>query len=98
MNWAQGYTAEYYDDEAGETKSFIPSGKVVMTAPDMGRIAYGAVTQIQFGSSDFETISAKRVPKVSVDQNANIRTLTMSSRPLVMPKVKNAAIVATVLS
>ena len=91
------YTAEYVDED-GKVKAYIPSGKIVMTAPKMGRIHYGAVTQINFGQSEFETIEGKRVPKVTVDSNQNVRTLTVSSRPLVMPKVKNAAISATVLA
>jgi len=90
------YTAEYTDED-GVVKAYIPSGKVVMTAPGMGKIAYGSITQLNPDTRSFETFAGKRVPKVTADEHANVRTLTMQSRPLVMPNVRNAAITATVL-
>ncbi len=91
------YTAEYVD-ESGNTQAFIPANTVVMTAPGMGKILYGSVTQIQPGTRNYETFEGKRIPKVTVDEHGGSRALTMQSRPLVMPKYKNAAIVSTVLS
>jgi len=92
------YTAEYIDPDDGQSKPFIPAKKIVMTAPGMGRIAYGAVTQIITGTTQFETYEGDRIPKISVNDHDSVRSLIMQSRPLVMPKVKNAAISATVLS
>lgn len=98
------YTRQY----RSETKSgspavytmvdFIPEKYCVMTAPGMGRTAYGAITQIEGASRDFVTYAAKRVPHSVIDENANTRTQIQQSRPLVMPKVLNSAISSQVLT
>ena len=87
------YTREYID-EAGQSAPFIPAGVAVVTAAGMGRTAYGAVTQLE--GKEFITYAASRVPHVVSSEHDNVRTLIQQSRPLVMPKVKNAAISAVV--
>ncbi|MBQ7564604.1 MAG: major capsid protein [Lachnospiraceae bacterium] len=91
------YTREYVDETTGVSTPFIPEGFVVVTAPGMGRTAYGAITQIEGETRDFVTYAAARVPHVIVSEHDNVRTLIQQSRPLVMPKVKNAAISAQVI-
>lgn len=90
------YTREY-TDETGSTAAFIPDGYVVVTAPGMGRTAYGAITQIEGTTRDFVTYAAARVPHVVISEHDNVRSLIQQSRPLTMPKVKNAAISANVI-
>lgn len=92
------YTREYVDETTNQSTPYITDGYVVVTAPAMGRTAYGAVTQIEGAARDFVTYAASRVPHVIVDEHSNTRTLIQQAKPIVMPKVKNAAISAQVLS
>lgn len=90
------YTREYVGDD-GQTAKFISDNKIVVTAPGMGRTAYGAITQLEEGSQDFVTYAAARVPHVITNAHDNVRTLIQQSRPIVLPKVRNAAISATAI-
>ena len=90
------YTREYVGDD-GNTAKFIPDNKVVVTAAGMGRTAYGAITQIEEDTQDFATYAASRVPHVVTNAHDNTRTLIQQSRPIVLPKVRNAAISATAI-
>ena len=47
--------------------------------------AFKLHTQIDYGSSDFATHVAARVPKFSVDQANDVRKLRLGTRPLAMP-------------
>ena len=86
------YTREYYD---GSTDTpFIGAKQAVITAPGMGRTVYGAVTQIDHETRDYETYAARRVPQVIVDEEAGTRSLIMRAKPILLPKVRNSAIVA----
>lgn len=91
------YTREYVDETTGLPTPYIPAGKVIVTAPAMGRTAYGAITQIEAAAQDYVTYAKKRVPHVIVDEHSNTMEIIEQARPLTMPKVKNAAISATVL-
>lgn len=86
-----------YESERGETQTFIPTGKVCVTAPAVGRTLYGAVTQIEQSDREFHTYTAKRVPHIIADAKNSIRTLTMKARPLTIPNYQNSSITATVL-
>ena len=90
------YTKEY-EDEDGKSKPYIPDGYCFVTAPGMGRTAYGAITQLDQGSDTHTTYAARRVPKVISDPRDNTRTLIEQSRPLVMPKARNSCISAKVI-
>ena len=89
---------ETYTDEAGSENLYIPSGKCVLTAPAAGRTCYGAVTQVEQSDGEFHTYNGRRVPKYISDATSNVRTLTISSRPLLIPNNKNPWIVADVLT
>ncbi len=89
------YTEEIVDED-NESKPLVPHGEVCLTAPDMGKTLYGAVTQLE-RDEHFHTYIAKRVPQVTSDIHSSTRTLTMKSRPLTMPKFKNSAIKSKVL-
>lgn len=88
---------ENYTDEKGKTQTFIPEGKICVTAPAVGRTLYGAVSQIEQGDRNFSTYAAKRVPHIIADAKNSVRTLTMKSRPLTVPNYQNSSITATVL-
>lgn len=86
-----------YTDESKTSKLFIPSGKVVVTAPAIGRTAYGSVTQIEERVDDYVTYAGRRVPKVSTNSHDDVRTLILKAKPVMVPNVKNPFVSATVL-
>ena len=91
------YDLTYTDDE-GNDKLYIPSGKCVLTAPGAGHTAYGAVSQVEQSDGEFHTYTGRRVPKYVSSAEGNSRTLTVSSRPLMIPNNKSPFIVADVLT
>lgn len=88
------YGAQYQKDD-GTMAAFIPANTVVLTAPAAGRTAYGAVTQLE-NDEMFRAYAGKRVPKYTSNKGADIRTLRLAARPLLMPNNKNAFIVADI--
>lgn len=88
---------ETYTDDDGRDKQFIPSGKCILTAPAAGRTLYGAVTQVEQTDREFHTYAGRRIPKYLSSAEGNTRSLTISSRPLLIPNNKNPFIVADVL-
>lgn len=77
---------ESYLDETGTEQAYIPAKSAIVTAPRCGRLMFGAVTQIDFGSDVPTTHAGETVPKVSVDQENDIRKLRLESRPLAAPR------------
>lgn len=88
---------EEYVNENGNTETFIPEGKVCVTAPAVGRTLYGAITQIEQSDRKYHTYVARKVPHLIVDEKNSVRTLTMKARPLPIPNYQNSSITATVL-
>ena len=88
---------ETYTDDDGNDQLYIPSGKCILTAPAAGRTCYGAVSQVEQADGEFHTYAGRRVPKYVSSAEGNTRTLTISSRPLLIPNNKNPWIVADVL-
>lgn len=93
LNFIQ-YAATYENDK-GESTPYIDAKTIVVTAPGCGVTNYGSITQIDFGSIDFTTYAAKRVPLYAVKDQ--VRTIALRTAPLVQPKNKNAFISATVI-
>ncbi len=89
------YDGTYVDEEDGKIKSFVPEKQICVTAPSAGRGLYGAVSQIEQSDNLWHTYMGRRVPRHWADKNA--RELTVSSRPLFIPRTKNPFISATVL-
>lgn len=77
---------ETYVSDAGVTTAYFPATSAMVTAPDCGHMMYGQITQIPYGMQDFVTVAAKRVPKLVVDQERDIRKLRLAARPLAAPK------------
>lgn len=77
---------ETYVSDAGITTKYFPATSAMVTAPGCGHMMYGQITQIPYGMQDFVTVAAKRVPKLVVDQDRDIRKLRLAARPLAAPK------------
>ena len=89
------YDATYADEETGILTPYVPAKSICVTAPGAGRGLYGAVTQMEQSRGEWETHMGRRVPQYWADKDG--RTLTVSARPLFVPKTKNPFIAATVL-
>ena len=89
------YDGTYTDEETGAVKSFVPEKKICVTAPGAGRALYGAVTQMEQADGQWHSYMGTRVPRYWAEKDG--RELTVSSRPLFVPKTKDCFITATVL-
>lgn len=78
--------SESYDSDAGVDTPYFPSKAAMVTAPGCGHMMYGAISQIDYGSTEFSTYAAQRVTKFVVDQDKDIRKLRLGARPLAAPK------------
>ena len=88
------YDGTYVDEESGKVKTYIPAKKICVTAPGAGRGLYGAVTQMEL-DKQWHTHMGRRVPRYWAEKTG--RDLTVSARPLFVPKTANPFITATVL-
>ena len=91
------YSATYVDG-SGTEQYFFDAKKVCVTSKGVGRTAYGAVSQYEEGAVEATTYAAARVPHVLINRHDGIRELVEQARPIVMPKLLNSSISATVLS
>ena len=89
------YTESYENDEGDDTK-YIPAGHVVVTAPAAGRTMYGSITQMEQSDHKYYTYTGRVVPKYLADPENDVRTLTLSSAPLLIPNRLNPWIVSKV--
>lgn len=89
---------ETYEDENGKDTPFIPADQVVLTAPGAGHTSYGCVTQLEQADGAMHSYPGKLVPHYVSDARNNSREITLTSRPLLMPKAKNPWISADVIS
>lgn len=76
---------ETYVDDSGAVQSYFPATAAMVTAPNCGHMMYGAITQIDHGSTDYTTHTGARIPKLSVIQDKDIRKLRLGTRPLSAP-------------
>lgn len=89
------YDGTYVNEETGAIEAFVPAKKIAVTAPGAGRGLYGAVTQMEQTDNLFHTYMGRRVPQYWANKDG--RELTVSSRPLLVPKTKDCFISAEVL-
>lgn len=87
-----------YKDDQGKTQPFMPSGSAIMTAPGAGRAVFGAVTQVEQSDGQMHSYAAPYVPKFTFNAENDVRNLTVTSRPLMVPNDVNPFIYAKVLS
>ena len=85
-NWLNMFSVnEEYVDESGSTQKYFPATSAAVLAPGCGHLMYGAVSQIDFGSTDPATHAGDRIPKFSINQDKDTRKLRLASRPLAAP-------------
>ena len=84
---------ETYVNDAGATALHFPTDAAMVTAPNCGRLMYGAVTQIE-PDKQFHTFAERRVPKFIVDEDKDTRKLRLASRPLAAPSTLSPYIYA----
>jgi hypothetical protein len=89
------YDGSYVDEETGVLTSYVPAKKIAVTAPNAGRALYGAVSQMEQDDGLWHTYMGRRVPRYWSEKDG--RELTVSSRPLFVPRTKNPFITAEVL-
>lgn len=89
---------EQYEDETGSIGSFMPSGKLMISAPGMGRMLYGAITQIEQEDNVFHTYRGKKIPKYLADPKQEVREIRVASAPIPVPNDLKGWVVADVLS
>ena len=77
---------ETYVDTANAEQRYFPKTDALITAPACGHLMYGAITQINYGDTIQSTISSRRVPKFSIDQENDVRKMSLKTRPLAAPK------------
>lgn len=77
---------ETYVDTANEEQRYFPKTDALITAPACGHLMYGTITQINYGDTQHSTIAARRVPKFSIDQENDVRKMSLKTRPLAAPK------------
>lgn len=75
-----------YEDEKGVTTPYFPKNAAMVTYANCGHTMYGQITQMPYGSIDFKSIAAKRVPKLIVDNANDTRSLCLKARPLTAPR------------
>ena len=78
--------SEFWVDSSNQNQPYFPAKSAMVTAPGCGKMMYGAVTQIPYGSSEFDTFEGRRIPKLIVDQAHDIRKMRLASKPLPCPK------------
>lgn len=78
--------SESYENEAGEDTPYFPVDGAMVTAPGCGHMMYGQITQIDYGNSGYSSYAAPRVPKFSLDQPNDARSLRLACRPLAAPR------------
>ena len=74
-----------YVNDSGTAVPFFPATSAMVTAPGCGRMMYGQVTQIDYGKEIHSTHAAPRIPKLTVNQDKDIRKLRLAARPLAAP-------------
>lgn len=75
---------DWFEDDDGTLKPYVPVNNVVIARPNMGKFVYGAVTQME--SQQFVTIEGSRIPKSWADEQNEQRMLRISSRPVPLPE------------
>ena len=87
---------DWYIDEDGEEKSFVPEDKILLAHIDLGSFVFGAVSQLEEGGK-FVTYEGSRVPKFWSNVENDARMMRLTSRPVPLPKNVDAWFVATVI-
>lgn len=74
-----------YVDNAGVLQQYIPNDNIIIGVPGRGKQLFGAVTQIESDRA-LHTYASEFVPKVTIDEENDVSTLAVSSRPVLAPE------------
>lgn len=90
---------DWFIDDDGIEQPFIPVDHVLLAREKMGRVLYGAITQLEGNASAgmFVTYEGKRVPKHWADTENDQMMLRLSARPVPQPFDVDSWFVAKVL-
>lgn len=76
---------ETYVDSTGAEQRYFPTTSAMVTAPACGHLMYSQITQIDYGTAEPASHAGIRIPKLTVDQDKDIRKMRLGSRPLAAP-------------
>ena len=76
---------ETYIDDDGQTKPFIDDDTVIIGVPGRGRQLYGAISYMD-NNGDWLTAAAENVPVYNFNTAAQVSSLTVYSRCLLIPE------------
>lgn len=74
----------WYLDYDGSIKPIFPADHVLIAPEGLGEMLYAAVTQLE-ADNKYHTYEGTRVPKVFANQNNDVLTFRLSSKPLPAP-------------
>lgn len=78
--------SETFEDEDGSVGSFVDTDRIVAAVPKLGKILYGAITQIEKSDGKFHTYKGQKVPKYYSDSDNETRAVRLASAPVTVPK------------
>ena len=70
------------------SKDYFPTTGALLAEPNSGKLAYGAVNQME-KDEKFHTRTGTRVPKSVADVHHNAKETMLTSRPIAVPKIKS---------
>ena len=76
---------ETYIDDDGQTKPFIDPDTVIISNPGRGRQLYGAISYLT-KEGNWDTVAAKNVPVYNFNPDAQVSSLTIYTRCLLVPE------------
>lgn len=91
VGYIQAFNMEVYSyvgsyvDANGALQQYIPDNNIIIGVPGRGKQLFGAVTQIESDKA-MHTYAAEFVPKVTIDEENDVSTLAVSSRPVLAPE------------
>lgn len=75
---------DWYLDDNGEEKPYIPVDTVILAKKNFAGFAYGAITQME-KNDEFMTYEGERVPKIWADHQNEQKMVRLASRPIPKP-------------
>lgn len=88
---------DWFLDDDGIEYPFVPTDHVLLAHQNLGKVLYGAITQLEQGSGKFTTYEATRVPKQWEDDENDQLMIRLSARPVPQPEDVDGWYVAKVL-
>lgn len=87
---------DWYLDDDGEEKPYIPADTVILAKKKFAGFAYGAITQME-KNDDFVTYEGERVPKIWADHQNEQKMVRLTARSVPKPGNVDAWLTAKVV-